>query len=87
MHKQSGFTFVEIVIAVALVAALSFVGVKAYQNYHNAGVAAVPQAQVPSAPQIKTADDLTKAQTTLDTTDVDASSSDTDQLSSELSGL
>jgi Tfp pilus assembly protein PilV len=86
-HHQSGFTAVEALLVVVFVVAVSFVGVKAYQAHHNAGVAAVPAAQVPAAPQIKAADDLTAASATLDTTDIDASSSDLGSMDSELSGL
>ena len=87
MKKQTGFTAVEIVLSVALVAGLGFIGVKAYQAHHNASVASVPAAQTPVAPQITSASDLNNAQAALDSSDLDASTADSNSLSSEMSGL
>lgn len=92
--NQLGFSAVEIVLVLAIVGLFGFVGYKVYsqqqtktadnssQNVEQSATAN----DVPSAPQIKTTDDLTKAEKTLDSTSVDGSN-DSSQLDNELSAF
>jgi cytoskeletal protein RodZ len=94
MRKQIGFAFLELVLVVVVVAAVGFTAVTAYNHHKAAEQPAVSTdtsqpavASVGAAPQVTSAPDLNAAETALDQTDVDASSSDSSQLSSQSSGF
>lgn len=87
MRKQAGFTFLELVLVVAAVGLIGFMGVTAYNNHQAASVATAPKSQTPTAPDVTSTADLATAQTALDTSDLDATTTDSNELSSELSGL
>ncbi|MES2971285.1 MAG: hypothetical protein V4702_03130 [Patescibacteria group bacterium] len=94
--NQSGFSAVELIIILAVVAGLGFVGYTVYdrqpdkkttdntsQQPKNESATAT---DVGSAPEIKSTSDLDKASATLDQTDPDGSNStDASQLDSEVS--
>ncbi len=86
--SQRGFSIVETLIVLVVVAALGFVGYKVYARQHSATTTASNSqsagsatADVATAPDVKTASDLDKAATTLDNTDPGISNSDSSQLS------
>lgn len=89
ISNQAGFSVVETLIVVVVLAALGFVGYKVYQRQHdNTSTTASSQSagsatanDVASAPSINSTSDLDKAAATLDQTDPGASNSDSSQLS------
>jgi len=95
MRKQAGFTFIELILVVAALALIGVVGVTAYNSHQNATQQAstntpgpvATTANVPAAPQINSTSDLTTAENTLDQSDVDANTSDSSQLNSQLSSF
>jgi guanyl-specific ribonuclease Sa len=95
MRKQAGFTFIELILVVATVVLIGFVGVTAYNAHQNATQQAstnapgsvATTASVPAAPQISSTSDLTAAENTLDKSDIDANTSDSSQLDSQLSSF
>lgn len=86
---QHGFSILETLIVLVVVAALGFVGYKVYARQHDGNTtASTSQANssskandVAKAPDIKTTGDLDKAAATLDQTDPAASNNDSSQLS------
>lgn len=92
--NQLGFSVVELVVVLAIVGLLGFVGYKVYSQQQTKTADTPSQTteqsatakDVPSAPQIKTTEDLTKAEQTLDSTSVDGSN-DSSQLDNELSAF
>ena len=90
--KQSGFSIVEVAIAVAVVGLMGYVGYTAYSRMKdnstsNDSAQVIKQnpiaSDVPSAPEIKSTTDLVTAEKTLDGTSVD-STGDTTQLDADL---
>lgn len=95
--KSSGFSAVEIVLVVAVVALLGFIGWRFYaiqqansdqgssQTTTTQGAAAETGGEdVPAAPQINSTEDLNKAEQALDST---STSSDGSELDSELNSF
>ena len=86
---QRGFSAVEVVIVVFVLAAISVTGYLAYNRMRSANKTPTAaeqkdKAATPSAPSVNNADDLDKAARTLDATNLDASLSDSAELDSEL---
>jgi prepilin-type N-terminal cleavage/methylation domain-containing protein len=88
--KQNGFSIVETLIVLLVIAVLGFVGYKVYSRQHDNKATTTASSQpassatandVAKAPDIKTTGDLDKAAATLDQTDPAASNSDSSQLS------
>ena len=92
-RSQLGFSMVEVVAVVVAVIVIAGAGyVLITRNKHNKSVASQPAAvttpvAVPAAPEVKTTSDLKAAEQTLDATDIDAGTTDTNQLDTQLSGL
>lgn len=99
MHRNknsSGFSAVEIVLVVAVVALLGFIGWRFYTIQRDNAADGTSQSStapaqnstksnaVPAAPEIKSTQDLDTAEKTLDGTNTD---SDSSQLDSETSGF
>lgn len=88
-NNQSGFSVVELVIVLAVVVVLGFVGYSVYKSQNNKTDDTTTTSQsatasdVPSAPTINSTSDLDEAAIMLDQTDT-SSSSDSAQLDSEL---
>lgn len=95
-RNKVGFSVVEILIGVVVLVIVGGLGYVLYGRLHTApsATAATTKAApaqamtsgVPVAPEIKTADDLTKAEQTLDQSDV-SSSSDASQFDTQTSGF
>lgn len=86
--RQRGFSAVEVVIAVFVVAAIGATGYLAYNRMKDANKTPTASDQIqngsaPSAPTVSGASDLDTAAKTLDNTNVDASLSDSSALDSE----
>ena len=95
-QSQTGFSAVELLIVIVVVAVLALVGYSVYQWQNNKpATTANTQSDsetmagnVPSAPAINTSSDLDEASTTLDQMDISASnSSDSSQLDSQLAAF
>lgn len=90
MKKQSGFAAFEIVLVAAVLALIAFT---AYTYTHHDQVvqqtsdASDATSAIPTAPEITTAADLTKAEAALDQTDLSASDNDDSRLNSELANF
>lgn len=93
--NQSGFSVVELVIILAIVSAIAFVGYTVYNRQQDnkavdGGDSSTSQSavanDVPSAPEVKSASDLDKASATLDNANLD-DDNDSSQLDSELSAF
>lgn len=82
MNKQSGFAAVEIVLVLVVVAVVGFTAFTVFTRNNEAAVA-----NVPAAPQITAAADLTTAETTLDQLDIDANAVDSTELDTELNAF
>lgn len=90
--KQRGFSAVEVVIAVVVVAAIGATGYLAYNRMSDANKTPTASDQVekgstPSAPTVKDTGDLDAASKSLDNTNVDASLSDSSDLDAELNNF
>lgn len=90
--RQRGFSAVEVVIAIVVVAAIGGTGYLAYDRMKDAGKAPTASDQAengsaPTAPDVKDTDDLDSATKALDDTNVDASVSDSTQLDTELNNF
>lgn len=91
-NRQSGFSAVELVIVVAVVGVLALVGYMVINRQGGNPVANTGNQQpaatddVPAAPEIKSSEDLDKAESTLDGMNTD-STSDSSQLDSELNSF
>lgn len=87
--NQNGFSIVEVLLVLVVVAVLGFVGYKVYSRQHDSSATTASSQStgsatandVASAPDVKSTSDLDKAATTLDQTDPAASNSDSSQLS------
>ncbi|HTH72730.1 MAG TPA: prepilin-type N-terminal cleavage/methylation domain-containing protein [Candidatus Pristimantibacillus sp.] len=91
-QRQRGFSVVEVVIAVVVVAAIATTGYLAYGRMKDASKAPTASDQVqkgttPSAPAVSSAKDLDTSSKTLDDTNVDATTADTADLDAELNNL
>ena len=90
-NNQSGFSAVEIIIAVVVIALIGFLGYTAYDRFQQNKVDQVSEqdadgSEVSTAPEIKSTSDLDAAEKVLDESDLnEASSTDAKQLDSELS--
>lgn len=77
-HNQAGFTLIEAVLLIAVLAIVGVIGLRVYNNNQTAPETAATEktsAKAPEdkpAPQIKTTADLTKAENTLDAVNPDA---------------
>lgn len=92
VRRQSGFATLELILVAVVVALIGYVGFKYYQQRQKpaptaATTPAAITAATPTAPQINSTSDLDKASAALDQTNVDASSSDSSQLSSQTSNF
>jgi Tfp pilus assembly major pilin PilA len=91
-NRQAGFALIEAVLIVAFLAALggvSYVVVKhrstaTTATTANTATVTPASATVPAAPDVKTTKDLTQAEQTLDSTNIDAGASDTSQLDAQV---
>lgn len=91
-ERQRGFSAVEVVIALVVVAAIGATGYLAYGRMKDASKTPTASEQVqkssaPAAPAVSNANDLDKASKALDDTNVDASSADSAALDTELKNL
>jgi cytoskeletal protein RodZ len=90
--KQAGFAVLELVLIIVFLVALGGIGYVVVHK-HTSGNAATPTATkaqpatAPSAPQVNSTSDLTKAEQTLDSTDTDAGTSDINQLNTQVNDL
>ncbi|MBC7746494.1 hypothetical protein H7Y40_00745 [Pedobacter sp.] len=88
--NNSGFLFAELLIAVAVIGLVGFIGYTAYSRTHDntaANSSQSPVAQdVTTAPEIKSTTDLVTAEKALDETILDSPSDDA-QLDSELNAF
>lgn len=93
VNKKSGFSIIEIIVVLAVVGVLGYLGYSFYNNQLKIADDSSQAAQqsatandVPAAPEIKSTDDLTKAEKLLDETNLD-NTSDNSQLDAELSAF
>lgn len=87
MKKQQGFAALEVLLVLVVVAVLGFTA-WTYYNHHQTAIAPEsPTAQVQPSPQINSLADLTTAENVLNQIDIDANSSDSSQLDSQLSNF
>ncbi len=90
--RQRGFSAIEVVIALVVVAAIGGTGYLAYNRMKDANKTPTASEQAekgstPSAPVVNNTADLDTASKALDNTNVDASATDTTQLDSELNNF
>lgn len=88
MRAQRGFSAVEVVIAVFVVAAITATGYLAYNRMKDSdktptAAEQADQAETPTAPSIDDDSDLDAAAAALDATNIDASKTDAAELDSE----
>jgi len=87
--NQSGFSVVELVVVLVIVALLGAAGYVVYNRHANSKPAATAASQsatandVPTAPEVNSSSELDQEQSVLDQTDI-SSSNDTAQLNSQL---
>ncbi len=91
-HKERGFSVIEGIIAVVVVAAIGVTGYFAYNRMQSASKtpSASDQAQkavTPTAPSVSKSTDLDKASQALDQTNVDASTTDATELDTQLNSF
>jgi prepilin-type N-terminal cleavage/methylation domain-containing protein len=73
MRKQSGFSVIEIVIGVAVLAIIGFLGYSFYTNSQKSGQDSASQSSVSSSTEtIESTADLDKAATTMDDINIDS---------------
>jgi Tfp pilus assembly protein PilE len=90
MKKQSGFAVIELLLIVVALAVIGFTAVTYYNHTQMASNSAnqpSPTASVPIAPQIHSTDNLSAADTMISQMDVNANSTDSAQLDTELSNF
>ncbi len=91
-RQQRGFSVVEAVIAVVVVAAIGVTGYWAYSRMQTASKTPsaseqTQKATTPAAPTVSDSNDLDKASQALDQTNLDASTTDTTQLDTEVNSF
>lgn len=90
-QHQRGFSAVEVVIAVLVVAAVAGTGYLAYSRIQNnkspAATEQTAEDTAQDAPTIDDASDLDRASQALDETDIDASTADSAELDGEVSSF
>jgi prepilin-type N-terminal cleavage/methylation domain-containing protein len=89
---QRGFSAVEVVIAVVVVAAIAGTGYLAYSRMQDSNKTPTASEQTtggttPSAPEVNDDSDLDAASKALDETNVDASTTDSSELDTEVSNF
>jgi hypothetical protein len=86
MKRQQGFSAVEGIIVIVIVAALAFVGWWVFDRMQkdDAKNTGTSQKQETSVPEVNDIAGLDTAEQTLDDADIDAGSSDDTQLNSQL---
>ena len=87
MKQQRGFAALEAILLVVVIAIVGFTAWTYYGNTRQSANVPSATADVPSAPQITTTNDLTAAEAALDQVDVDANASDSVLLDSELANF
>lgn len=89
--NQSGFSVIELAIAIVIVAIIGFAGYSVYHRQHNqSAVASQPAtaSDVPAAPAVSSTSDLDKAAAALDQTDPGGSNNtDAAQLDSQIANF
>jgi prepilin-type N-terminal cleavage/methylation domain-containing protein len=94
--NQSGFSAVEIVIVLVIVGAIGLVGYTVYNRQQDKATDGTSQqsaeqsptaTDVQSAPEVKSTEDLDKAEAVLDATDPGSSNTDAGMLDSETSAF
>ena len=97
--SQAGFTLIEIVLAVALLAGVAIVAYYVWQNHTSPSTGSAkiatsgstsylsPATSTPQAPNISTTSDLSKAMTALNQTSISANNVDSSQLNTESSSF
>lgn len=90
LKNKSGFSVIELVVVVAVVGLVAFLGYTFYNKWQDNSVKSTEQSSVatdvPAAPKIETVDDLDAAESTLDGVQIE-NSDDSSQLDSELSAF
>jgi hypothetical protein len=89
--RQAGFSIVELLLVVVFVAAIAGVGYvivkRNSDNKTNTATVKLKDTTVPSAPAVTKTSDLTKAEQTLDNTNVDAGAGDATKLDTQMNDL
>lgn len=85
--KQSGFHAIELAVVVLVVGLLGFAGYKVWDRSQTKTESSLASQTVPSAPEIKTTDDLTTAEKSVDQVDISSGTTELDSLDAELSSL
>lgn len=83
--KTGGFHIVEVVLAVALVGLLGFIGLRVWQANHQTATKTGPQTA--SVPAVKTTKDLEAADTFVNQVDTSSDLSDLTKMDQELNSL
>ncbi len=98
--SQAGFTLVEVILAIALLAGVGIVAYYVWQNHtgsSNTGTTKIatssstsyksPSTSTPKAPSVTNTSDLTKAMNALNQTSISSNNVDSSQLSTESSSF
>ncbi|HEX3081711.1 MAG TPA: hypothetical protein VHQ86_00485 [Candidatus Saccharimonadia bacterium] len=87
MKKQQGFAAFEVVLVLVIVGVIGFTAWNYWSNHSSQVATESATAQVTPAPQITSTTDLTSAENDLDSVNIDASTSDSSQLDSQLNNF
>lgn len=88
LRSSQGFSAIEAIIIIVIVAAIVAIGYVVFNRVNDNKEQTTSQTtgtDTPAAPDINNSSDLDEADTTLDSTDVDAATSDSSELDTELS--